>query len=334
VLGSAGALAAGLTGLSAAVAVAVLASLALGSVSVPLADVFGALSGEGDADAEAIVRDLRLPRTVVALVAGLALGASGAVLQGLTRNPLADPGILGVNAGAALAVVIAIFVADVTEPAAHAWVALLGGLLTAAVVLALGSSGRDGATPVKLALAGTVVGSLLAAITWTVLVLDVETLDRFRFWIAGSVAGREVAVVAGAAPVLALGFVIALGAGRYLNALALGDDLARTLGQRVGVVRAVLGLGGVALAAGAVAMAGPIAFVGLAGPHAARVLAGPDNRWIVPYSAVLGALVLLLADVAGRLVAPPTEIEVGIVCAVLGGPVFIALVRRRKPAAL
>ncbi len=255
-------------------------------------------------------------------------------MQGLTRNPLADPGLLGVNSGAALGVVLGIFLLGVQEPTGYVWFALAGGAGAALVVHGLGSSGRDGATPVKIALAGAVVASLLAAITSAVLVLDAETLDRFRFWVVGSVAGRPLDVLAATVPFMATGGVVALVAGRWLNALALGDDLARTLGQRMATVRATVALGAVALAAGAVATAGPIAFVGLIAPHVARALTGPDYRWILPYSALIGAILLLAGDVLGRVVARPGEVEVGIVSALVGAPVFIALVRRRRLAEL
>jgi len=321
---------AGLLGLAALLVAACAASLAYGSIAVPFDDVLDALFAYDDSDEHVVIRDLRVPRTIVALVVGLALGASGALLQGVTRNPLADPGILGINAGASLAVVAAIFVFGLTSSAAYVWFALVGGIVTTAVVYGLGASGRDGATPIKLALAGAVVGSLLGAVTYSVLVLDARTLDEFRFWVVGSVAGRDLGELTGALPVLVVGAVIAAGSGRWLNTLALGDDLARALGQRTALVRGVCFLGAVALAAAAVAAAGPLAFIGLVAPHIARGLVGPDYRWVVPYSAGLGALVLLVADILGRVVARPGELEVGIVCAVLGAPVFIALVRRRK----
>jgi iron complex transport system permease protein len=320
----------GLLLLAAAVAGAAVASLAVGSVDIAPAAVLRALVAPDGSDAHAIVTELRVPRTVVALAVGLALGASGALMQGVTRNPLADPGILGVNAGASLAVVVAIFALGITDSSAYVWFALAGGMAVAVIVYGLGASGRDGATPIKLALAGAVVAALLGALTSAVLVLDAQTLDRFRFWVVGSVAGRSLDVLAGTLPLLAAGGLIALASGRWLNALALGDDLARALGQRVTLVRAVCALGAVALAAAGVAAAGPIAFVGLVAPHAARTLAGPDYRWVVPFSAALGGLLLLVADVLGRVVARPSEVEVGVLCAVVGAPFFVALVRRRR----
>jgi len=312
-------------------AACVVASLAVGSRSTSLGEVLGAFTAYDGSDAHAIVRELRVPRTELGLLVGAALGAAGALMQGVTRNPLAEPGILGVNAGAAFAVVLAIALLGATSPTAYAVVALVGAALTAVAIFALG--GRA-ATPVRLALAGAVLATLLVSLTSAVLVFDARTLDEFRFWIVGSIAGRDPAVAAAVLPFIAAGLAIALAAGRRLNALALGDDVARSLGQRIGHTRAAASLGFVLLAGGAVAAAGPVAFVGLAVPHVARLVAGPDYRWIVPYSIVLGACLLLAGDVAGRMVARPAELEVGIVTALLGAPFFIWLVRRRRAVAL
>jgi iron complex transport system permease protein len=324
----------GLLVASAALLAAVMASFAIGSKDIPIGEVIRSFTAFDDSDAHVIVRDLRVPRTEIGVLVGVALGTAGALMQGVTRNPLAEPGILGINSGAALSVVVAIFLLGITTPIAYAWFALLGAALTALLVYALGSSGRDGATPVKLALAGAVLTYLLTALMSAILVFDTQTLDEFRFWIVGSIAGRDTDVAVAVLPFIVAGLVIALAAGRWLNALALGDDVAAALGQKVMLARVVAGLGFVLLAGGAVAAAGPIVFVGLAVPHLARMLVGPDYRWIVPYSALLGAIVLLLGDIAGRVVARPAEVEVGVVTAVLGAPVFIWLVRRRKLTAL
>jgi iron complex transport system permease protein len=319
----------GLAAALVALAGCVLASLAIGSVGVPIAEVVAAFTAFEDSDSHVIVRELRLPRTEVGLLAGAALGASGALMQGVTRNPLAEPGILGINAGAALAVVVAIQL-GVSSVLGYAWFALLGAGIAAVLLFALGASGRGGATPIKLALAGAVLAGLLTALTSAVLVFDARTLDEFRFWIVGSIAGRDADVALTVAPFIGAGLLLALAAGRWLNALALGDDVARSLGQRVGRARVATTAGFVLLAGAAVAAAGPIAFVGLTVPHVARALVGPDYRWIVPYSIVLGAALLLAGDVAGRVVARPSELAVGIVTAVLGAPAFIWLVRRPR----
>jgi iron complex transport system permease protein len=326
--------AAGLALAFAALVLSVLASLAVGSLDIPLGEVIAAFTAYDDTDAHTIVRELRVPRTEVGLLVGAALGACGALMQGVTRNPLAEPGILGINAGAAFAVVIAIFLLGVRSVGGYAWFALLGAGLAAVLVFALGASGGGGATPVKLALAGAVLAALLVALTSAILVLDVRTLDEFRFWVVGSIAGRDTGVALAVAPFIGAGLIVALAAGRWLNALALGDDVARSLGQHVGRARAASAAAFVLLAGGAVAAAGPIVFVGLTVPHVARALVGSDYRWIVPYSVVLGAILLLASDVAGRVIARPAELEVGIVTAVVGAPAFIWLVRRPRIAQL
>jgi iron complex transport system permease protein len=314
-------------------AAAVAASLAIGSRSLPLDEVIRAFTTDDGSDARAIVLELRVPRTELGVLVGAALGAAGALMQGATRNALAEPGILGINAGAAFAVVAAIKFLGASSVAAYAAFALLGAGATAALVLALGATGRrDGA--VSLALAGAVLAALLLSLTSAVLVFDARTLDEFRFWIVGSIAGRNEGVTLAVLPVIGAGLAIALGAGRALNALALGDDVARSLGRSAGRTRALVTVGFVLLAGGAVAAAGPVAFVGLAVPHVARAVAGPDYRWVIPYSALLGAVLLLAGDVLGRVVARPADLSVGIVTALVGAPFFVWLVRRRELVAL
>jgi iron complex transport system permease protein len=314
-------------------AVLVVLSLAVGSKPIPVGDVAATFTAfDGTSENHLIVQSLRLPRTVVAILVGVALGLAGALMQGLTRNPLADPGILGVSSGAALAVVVGIFVFGVGSLSGYVWFAFVGAAVTSVAVYALGSLGRDGATPVKLALAGAAVTAFLSSITTTILLVDVATLDQYRFWAVGSVAGRDMSVAAQVAPFLLVGTVMALSTGRSLNALALGDDVARSLGARVGASRVFTAVAVVLLVGGATAAAGPIGFVGLTVPHVARAITGPDYRWVLAYSAVLAPALLLAADVIGRVVARPGELQVGIVTALIGAPVFIALVRRRTLA--
>jgi iron complex transport system permease protein len=329
-LGTGSARAGGLTVGIVALFGAVLASLAVGSLDIPLGEVVSAFTAFDNSDAHVVVRDLRVPRTEVGLLVGGALGAAGALMQGVTRNPLAEPGILGITAGASLGVVLAIFALGISSASGYVWFALAGAAFAALLVYVLGASGRDGATPVKLALAGAVLAALFIALTSAVLVFDTRTLDEYRFWIVGSIAGRGTEVVLVVLPFIAAGWLIAFFAGRWLNALALGDEVARSLGQQVGWARLACVVGFVLLAGAATAAAGPIAFVGLAVPHIARALVGPDYRWVVPYSVVLGAALLVLSDVIGRVVVRPAELEVGIVTAVLGAPFFIWLVRRRR----
>jgi iron complex transport system permease protein len=324
-------------GLLVAVAVLVvvlLSSVAFGSKPIPLGTVWHALVEGGTSNDDLIVRSLRVPRTLLGLGVGVALGLAGALMQGVTRNPLADPGLLGVDAGAALAVVIAIYTLDVTALTGYVWFAFAGAALASMVVYLLGSLGRGGATPVKLALAGAALSALLGALTSAILLLDLETLDEYRFWVVGSLAGRGSEVVAQVTPFLVAGTILALLAARSLNTLALGDDVARSLGQRVGLARGVAALAIVILCGAATAAAGPIAFVGLTVPHVARAICGPDYRWILPWSLVLAPTLLLGADVIGRIIARPGEVQVGILTAFVGAPFFIALVRRRKLADL
>jgi iron complex transport system permease protein len=314
--------------------VVTLCSIAYGSKPIPLAHVWAALWDFDGSNDHLIVRELRLPRTILGLAVGIALGLAGAVMQGVTRNPLADPGILGVEAGAALAVVVGIHTFGVTSLHGYVWFSFVGAAIASVIVYVLGSLGRGGATPVKLGLAGTALTALLASFTSAILLFDLETLDQYRFWVVGSLAGRDTQVAVDVLPFIAVGVVLALGSARALNTLALGDDVARSLGQRVRVARGVSAVAVVVLCGAATAAAGPIVFIGLTVPHVARAICGPDYRWILPWSVLLAPTLLLGADVVGRVVAPPGEVEVGIVTAMLGAPFFIALVRRRRLAAL
>jgi ABC-type Fe3+-siderophore transport system permease subunit len=317
------------------VVVAVGASLAIGTRSIGLGEVWRALLDPSLGTEEAaIVRGLRAPRTAIGLLAGLALGTAGALMQGHTRNPLGDPGLLGVTAGASLAVVLAISVLGVGTPAGYVWFAFAGALAGTVLVFAIGSVGRGGGTPVTLALAGAALSALLFAVVRTILVSDQQTLDSFRFWVVGSLAGRGADVAWQVAPFVAVGLVLATVNAPALNLLSLGDDVARGLGQRIWPARAV-GLAAITLLAGAATAAcGPIAFVGLVVPHVVRAVTGPDHRWLIPCSGLLGAALLLGADVVGRVVARPGELQVGIVLALIGAPFFIALVRRRGTVTL
>jgi iron complex transport system permease protein len=312
-----------------------LLSIAIGSKQIPLSTVIDALRHYNEADTDhVIVHSLRVPRTLIGLMVGAALGLSGALMQGVTRNPLADPGILGVNGGAALFVVGGIYWFGLSTLTAYVWLAFLGAAAASVAVYLLGSLGREGATPVKLALAGAALTAMLGSLTTALLIGDVDTFDQFRFWSVGSFAGRGSDIAAQVAPFILAGIVLALFCGRVLNALSLGDDVAKSLGQRVGLARAFVAVVVVLLCGAATAAAGPIGFVGLTIPHVARLVTGPDYRWILPYSMLLSPILLLGSDVIGRVVAQPGELQVGIVTAVIGAPFFIALVRRRKLADL
>nr|WP_240529292.1 iron ABC transporter permease [Streptomyces antioxidans] len=321
----------GLFGLAVLLVAAIGLSLAVGSGQVPLGDVLsGLFHPDRTQRAQLIVREVRIPRTAAGVLAGVALGLAGTVMQGVARNPLADPGLLGVNAGASVFVVFAISVLTLTEPRQYIWFGFLGACLAAVLVYGIGSLGREGATPVKLALSGAAVAAALGALTSAMLLTDSRTFDQFRFWQVGSLSGRESGVLWQALPFIAVGCVLALALGPQLNTLALGDDTARGLGQRIALARLGAAACVVLLCGAATVVAGPIAFVGLAVPHAARLITGPDYRWILPYSALLAPAALLLADVIGRLIARPGEVQVGVMTAALGATPFILLVRRRN----
>jgi iron complex transport system permease protein len=322
--------------LAAVVVLALLAgaSLAIGARGLALGTVWDALTQFDPANGDHAVVHARIPRTVLGLLAGGALGLAGAAMQGVARNPLADPGIMGVNAGAALAVVTGIYVFGIATFSGYVWFAFIGAAAAAVVVYLIASLGRDGATPVKLALAGAALNAGLYSLMNVILVSSQDTLDRFRFWQVGGIAGRDWSVILSGLPFLAAGALIVLLTGRILNSLALGDDIARGLGQRVGLVRGITALGIVLLCGSATALAGPIAFVGLVIPHAVRFLTGPDYRWILPFSLVLAPVLLLGADIIGRVVLLPGEVPAGIMTALVGAPVFVWLIRRGKGAGL
>jgi iron complex transport system permease protein len=280
------------------------------------------------------IAEARIDRTVLGLAVGGALGLVGALMQGLTRNPLADPGILGINAGASFAMVLAISALGVSDLHSYVWFAFVGAAVAMLVVHAIAAVGRAGATPVKIAIAGAALTAAVTSWTTGVLLTDKQTMEAFRFWQVGTIGGRDLDVLSTGLPFLVLGAVLAFGSTRSLNALALGDDLARGLGRRLGADRLVIGAGVVLLAGGATALAGPIAFVGLIVPHGVRAVVGPDYRRVLPVSLVVGAVLVVVADVVGRVVLPPSEVQVGIMTAVIGVPVFLRLIRRGRIGAL
>ncbi|WP_323379447.1 FecCD family ABC transporter permease [Streptomyces durbertensis] len=302
-------------------------SLAVGARPLTLAEVWSGLVDTGS-PAHTVVREMRLPRTWLGLLAGTALGLAGGLMQAVTRNPLADPGLLGVNAGASAAVVSAMAFLGVAGFTGYVWFAFAGAAAVSVLVYAVG--GGRGATPARLALAGTAINAALISYVNAVMLLDTAALDRMRFWAVGSLAGAEAATVGRLAPFVLVGVVLALGLGRALNAMQLGEDSARALGARPAAVRAAAIVAVTLLCGAATAACGPLVFVGLIVPHLVRSLTGPDLRWQLPYCAVLAPVLLLGADVLGRVVARPGELQVGIVTAVLGGPLFLSFVRRRR----
>nr|WP_264927201.1 iron chelate uptake ABC transporter family permease subunit [Streptomyces sp. A012304] len=307
-----------------------LLSVWVGTRGIPFSATWSLLWRPDGSEASVIIHDYRVPRTLLGLLVGAALGLSGALMQSLTRNPLADPGLLGVSLGASSGVVVAIAFLGVGSVLGYVWFAFLGAALASVLVYVLGSFGRSLATPDRLVVAGAAVTAVLFALNYAVLLLHPRAFDQFRFWTAGALAGRNIDVVLIVLPFVVVGLLLALGLAPALNALAMGDQMGRALGVNVGRSRA-LGLVAVILLCGAAtAAAGPIGFVGLVVPHVARFVVGTDQRWVFAYSMLFAPVLLLGADVLGRVLGAPGEIEVGIVTAFLGAPLFIALCRRRK----
>ncbi|MCL3817055.1 FecCD family ABC transporter permease [Aeromicrobium wangtongii] len=325
------ALVTGLVILLGALVVVCFFSITMGARGVGPGTIWKAFSDyDPSAASETVIREMRVPRTLIGLFAGAALGLSGTILQGLTRNPLADPGIMGINAGAAAAIVFSIMVLGAQSPGTYVWFAFAGAGIATVAVYGIASFGREGATPVKLALAGAAVTAMLTSVTNAIVLNNESALNELRFWQVGSLAGRYFPVFWQTLPFLVIGIVVALGAGRALNGLALGEDLAHALGQRVRLTRVVMFVTVAVLCGAATAACGPVVFVGLVVPHMARMICGPDYRWILAYALVLTPIILLIADIVGRVIVSPGELQVGVVLGVIGAPVFILLVRYRS----
>ena len=308
--------------------VCLLWSITLGAADIDANIVFDALFRYDNTQFNRlIIQTVRLPRVLAGALVGAALAVAGAIMQGLTRNPLADSGILGINAGAAFAVVLAAWTLGNPPLSTYAVAALTGAAVAAVLVYGLGSVGRGGATPLRLTLAGVILTAFVSAMTTAILIRDQETLDQIRFWTAGSLAGREMPLVIQTVPIIFAGIIGSLLISRQITTISLGEDVAKGLGQNTLVVKIIAAVMVVLLAGGAVSLAGPIGFVGLIIPHIARFVAGVDYRWIIPYSAVLGAVMVTVADVAARIVLRPQELPVGIMMAIVGAPFFIYLAR-------
>ena len=326
--------AAGTLVLAAVLALAIALSLMMGANPLPWSAVWASLTGAGTPDTDFVVQGLRVPRTIAGLVAGAALGVAGALMQSFSRNPLADPGILGVNAGAAFAVALTVAVFGIQNSFLLVWPAFLGALVVTVAVAAVGSVGRGRADPIRLVLAGVAVGAVLSGVTSGMMLSDPDTFDTMRGWNAGSLLGRGLEVIVPVVPFVVVGLLVAFALGRPLNALALGDDLARAQGTRVWAVRVASIASVTVLAGAATALVGPLSFVGLMVPHVVRWIVGPDQRLILPLSTLAAPIVVLLADVLGRVIIAPAEVPAGIVTAFVGAPVLIALARRRRARAL
>jgi iron complex transport system permease protein len=312
----------------------VLASLALGSRFVSPNDVISAFLHGGSGSFVSQVVMERVPRTIFSIIAGASLGVSGALMQAITRNPVADPSILGVNTGASLFVVSGIAFFHINTAGEYIWFALAGATVTAALVYGIGSMGYGGATPIKLALAGAATSAALSSLVSAVIRPRTEVMNAFRFWQVGSVSGATWEGILAVLPFLAAGLLIGMISAPALNALALGDDVATGLGVRTGVVRITGALAGVLLCGATTALAGPIGFVGLMIPHTMRLICGPNMRYIIPMSAIGGAMLLTISDIIGRLIGNPGELEAGIVTAFFGAPILILIAMRAKVRSL
>nr|WP_245607326.1 iron ABC transporter permease [Pseudonocardia spinosispora] len=312
------------------VILAAIASISVGAKPIPLDQVWHAFHSPSGTENDVVILSLRVPRTLLGIGVGMALGVAGALMQGHTRNPLAEPGLLGVSGGAAFLVVFGINVLGISSLYGYVWFAFAGAFGASVLVFMLGSLSRGGPTPVTLALAGVAVSQLLVALTSIMILSDDRTLDAYRFWSVGSLADRDLGIGAQVAPFLLVGLLLAAINAPALNLLSLGDDVARGLGQNLQVARWTGLVAITLLTGGAVAACGPISFVGLVVPHVVRYLIGPDHRWLLPASALAGAVLLLASDVIGRIVVRPAELQVGIVLSLIGAPFFVALVRRKK----
>lgn len=325
----------GILGLLALLLLSIAASIFIGTRAISPAEVFATLTQHPEgSDLAAIIFDQRIPRTILAMVVGAAMAISGTLVQGVTRNPLADPGILGITAGAVLFIVSGTYFLHTTGMITQVWLALLGGLLAALAVFGVSAAVGASHGPASLVLVGAAITALSSAITTAIILKDQRSLNEYRFWTAGSVVGRDLDSLAIVAPPLCFAALLALSCGPTLNALGVGEEMARSLGINVNRARLLILGAAVVLAAGAASVAGPLTFVGLIVPHILRPIFGPDHRWLLILAPIAGACLVLIADVLGRLIIRPAELQVGIVLAFVGVPVFIAIIRRRSLVSL
>jgi iron complex transport system permease protein len=314
--------------------ICVLASLAWGSKNIGFSQAINALLNSEDISFAALVVRERIPRTIFSIMAGASLGISGALMQSITRNPIADPSILGVNTGASLFVVIGIAFFNINSPNQYIWIALAGAGITSIFVYGIASIGKVGMTPIKLALAGAATSAVLSSLVSAVILPRSEVMDAFRFWQVGSVSGATWESINLILPFIIFGLIISIASTPALNVLALGDDVATGLGVNIGIIRIICAIAGVILSGATTAIAGPIGFIGLMIPHSIRLILGSNLRGIVPLSAIGGAALLIISDVLGRVIGSPGEIQVGIVTAFLGAPILIIIARKAKVRAI
>ncbi|MDP4098394.1 iron ABC transporter permease [Paenibacillus sp. P96] len=304
------------------------ASVVYGYVDTSTSTVIDSFTKFNGSNEHIIVQTVRVPRALIAAAVGASLAIAGAILQALTRNPLASPGILGINAGASFFIVCAVVVFSAHSLQVFSWIAFLGAAFAASLVFIIGSIGKEGLTPIKLTLAGVAIGAVFSSLTQGLLVLNETALDEVLFWLAGSVQGRKLEMLTSVLPYLIIAWLGSMLMAGKINLLLLGDDVSRGLGQRTQLVRGILVLIVVLLAGSSVAVAGPIGFVGIVIPHFARAFVGTDYRWVIPYCGVFGGILLLAADIGARFILMPQEVPVGVMTAVIGTPFFIYIARR------
>ncbi|MFS0863627.1 FecCD family ABC transporter permease [Fredinandcohnia sp. 179-A 10B2 NHS] len=304
------------------------ASIVYGYTDTSWREAYYTFTAYNGSNEHIIIQSIRLPRALIAAAVGASLGIAGTLMQALTKNPLASPGIFGVNAGAGFFIVVAVSVFSVSSLQAFTWIAFLGAAVAAFTVYFIGSLGREGLTPMKLTLAGSAMAAMFSSFTQGLLVIDEMALDQVLFWLAGSIQGRKLDVLQSVIPYLGIAWVFSLLLANKINILTMGEDVAKGLGQRTGTVKLLTAIVIILLAGGSVAIAGPIGFIGIVIPHITRSLVGNDHRWIIPYSGILGGVLLLLADISARYVVMPEEVPVGVMTALIGTPFFIYVARR------
>jgi iron complex transport system permease protein len=304
-------------------------SITLGAKDIPLRTILESFTTFNNSFDHLVIQTMRLPRSLMAMAVGASLAVSGALMQGLTRNPLAETGILGIEAGGALAVVMVLFIFGSSSLTLYAAVAFLGAAIAAVSVYGLGTLGRGGATPLNLTVAGAAMTAFISSITTGILIVSQRTLEEIRFWLAGSLAGRDINLFLKVLPFMAIGLLLALLLGKQITILSLGEDIAISLGQKTVWIKVLTAISVVLLAGSSVAIAGPIGFIGLVVPHIVRFFIKTDYCWILPYSALLGAILLLVSDMAARILLKPQELPVGVMTALVGAPVFVYLAKSK-----
>lgn len=314
--------------------ICVIISLAFGSKNIGISQAINALLNSDDTSFAALVVRERIPRTIFSIMAGASLGISGALMQSITRNPIADPSILGVNTGASLFVVIGIAFFNINSANEYIWIALVGAGITSIFVYTIASIGSGGMTPIKLALAGSATSAVLTSLVSVIILPRSEVIDAYRFWQVGSVSGATWESIGLMLPFLIIGLIISIISAPALDILALGDEVATGLGVNIGIIRIICAIAGVILCGATTAIAGPIGFVGLMIPHSIRLIFGSNLRGLVPMSAIGGAVLLTISDVLGRVIGSPGELQVGIITAFLGAPILIIIARKAKVRAI